>query len=161
MTSHEHHDVSNHWQCNCLCNSLFRLNNKENIKTEHHWPFVRGTTGVRFVKGIYQSGFPSQRASNVESIIMSWHRHVLPLYLISKKANLLYSMGKLKKISSIANKMYLYPFCTEALILYVGPPDIIDKMLLLMACRWHGVARYHNPGRYQETSRMYAYPCVQ
>ena len=158
MTSHERHDVSNHWQCNYLCNSLFRLFNRENIKVKRHGPTVRGTAGVRSVKGIHQSGFPSQRASNVESIAMSWHHHVLPLY--HRKLTCCIPWVGLKN-GSIANKMYLYPFCTEVLILYVGPPDIIDKMVLLMACRWHGVERYHNPGRYEETSRMYAYPSVQ
>ena len=43
---HEHHDVSNHWQINCLFNSLFRLTTEEHqsfsLWTSHYWPFVRG-----------------------------------------------------------------------------------------------------------------------
>ena len=35
-----------------------------NIKGPYYWPFVRGSTVT--------SGFPSQKASNVESIIMPW-----------------------------------------------------------------------------------------
>ena len=59
MTSLEQHGISNYWQLDCLCNNLFMLTTK---KTAHHyWSFTRG--------------IHSQRASNVESIYMSWHHH--------------------------------------------------------------------------------------
>ena len=39
-TSHEHHDVSNHRQLHCLYQRPVQTNNRENIKTQHYWPFV-------------------------------------------------------------------------------------------------------------------------
>ena len=42
LMSHERHGVSNHRQINCLFDSLFQANIKENIKTLHCSPFVRG-----------------------------------------------------------------------------------------------------------------------
>ena len=42
LMSHEHHDVTNYWQIDCLFNSLFSLTLKKNIKALHYWPFVSG-----------------------------------------------------------------------------------------------------------------------
>ena len=53
---------------------LVQANIKLNIKALHYWPFVRGTTGHWW--------FPSQRASNVESVPMLWRImhtvHIIP-----------------------------------------------------------------------------------
>ena len=42
----------------------------------HYWPFVRGTTGP--------SGFPTQRASNEESISRPYHHHVEYYVMLDK-----------------------------------------------------------------------------
>ena len=41
VTSHDHYDISNHWQLDCLFNCLFRLALKT-CQSPHNWPFVRG-----------------------------------------------------------------------------------------------------------------------
>ena len=61
MTSHECHGVSYQRQFSCLCKWLFSLMTKKNL-TPCYWPFARA---------IYQL-FPSQGASNAESVCMSW-----------------------------------------------------------------------------------------
>ena len=64
VMSHELCDITNHWQLNSFLNIVL-VNNIQNIQAPHYLHFVR-----------VNSGFPSQRASNVESIISSRH-HVL------------------------------------------------------------------------------------
>ena len=65
--SHEHHGVSNHWPLDCFFNSLFRVTSKKTSK-----PLLlvlcEGNPPVT-------GGFPSQRASNMESVSMLWHHH--------------------------------------------------------------------------------------
>ena len=57
-------------------NVLFAASNiKENIKARHYWPFCEGNPPVT-------DGFPSQRASNVESVSMAWCHHILRLPLV-------------------------------------------------------------------------------
>ena len=67
LTSEESRGVSNHHhqQLDCLCNSLLRLTTKQIWKLciishmrGNHW---------------WTSGFPSQRARNVEIVPMPWH----------------------------------------------------------------------------------------
>ena len=73
MTSHERHDVSDHYidvimttsgvsdhqPRDCLLNRLFRQI-KENIKAPRHWPLCGEFTGT--------GEFPAQRASNAENV---------------------------------------------------------------------------------------------
>ena len=59
------HSLSNHRQLDFSVPQLAQANNNENIKTPHYWPFVMGTHG----------GFPSQRASNRESVSTLWRHH--------------------------------------------------------------------------------------
>ena len=58
------------WLLESLTSQLFVqqltwANTKINTIIPHYWPFVRGKI----------SGFPSQRASNVETVSISWHHH--------------------------------------------------------------------------------------
>ena len=64
VTSRDRHSVSNHQKLDCLSNSLFRVTLKQISRLRVVCPFVRG---------MYQ-GFPSQRASNVKTVHISW-RH--------------------------------------------------------------------------------------
>ena len=49
--------------------TAFQYSIKANNKALHYWPSVQG-------KPLWTGGFPSQRASNVQSISMSWCHHV-------------------------------------------------------------------------------------
>ena len=60
-----HWGFSKHW---LFVYSLFRLTSKETIKAPHYWPLCVGNPLVT-------SGFPSQRASNADSISMPCHHH--------------------------------------------------------------------------------------
>ena len=53
VMSHGRHTVWNHWQNIYLAISLFWDNNKENTKSPHYWPFVRGIIGrwIYLIKG--------------------------------------------------------------------------------------------------------------
>ena len=63
-TSHECHDILNHWQLQCLFNSLLMQTSKETSKVV----LLVLCEGNPQVTG----GFPSQRAGNVESVSMSF-----------------------------------------------------------------------------------------
>ena len=54
---HERLGVSNHWPHDYLFNSLLRLRTKENVKSSHNCPSLKG--------------FQSQRASDAEAVFMS------------------------------------------------------------------------------------------
>ena len=56
---HEHHGITKHWQLDCLFNNLLRITILALCERK---PPVTG-------------GFPSQGASNAESISMLWHHH--------------------------------------------------------------------------------------
>ena len=64
MISHEYHGVSNHQQLNWLFNSLFRPSVKLHI------------LGPLWGKPPVTSGFPSQMASNAESVTVSCCHHL-------------------------------------------------------------------------------------
>ena len=74
VASHEHHNISNRCQLNCLFNYFSRLTTKKKIKALHQWP-IEGNPPV------FQ-GIPSQRANNVESFL--WHDKITQnnVYLI-------------------------------------------------------------------------------
>ena len=62
VTSYERHDVWSRQEVDCLFNWWFRLiNDKEIIKASYYWPMT--------------DGFLSQRASNEETVSMSWRHH--------------------------------------------------------------------------------------
>ena len=60
VISNAHHDVSNHWELECLFNSLFGSKKKRNIKVLHYCEGKPPVTG----------GSPSQSATNTESVPM-------------------------------------------------------------------------------------------
>ena len=68
VTLLEYYGNSNHWKLDCSFNSLFRLTTKNISKLCMAGPFNGNPLMI--------SGFPSQRASNVESDSMSWHNPV-------------------------------------------------------------------------------------
>ena len=69
VMSYEHHRVPN--QLNYFIQQHVSTNTKENIKPLHHWPlFIHQNPLVT-------RGFPSQRASNMESHAMWWCRHAI------------------------------------------------------------------------------------
>ena len=57
-------------------NNFVQANNKESIKAPQYGPF----SGNPLVIG----GFPSQRATDAESISMSWHHHETGMHLSYK-----------------------------------------------------------------------------
>ena len=67
----EYYGNSSNWKVDCLFNSLFRLTTKKISKLCMAGPF-KG-------KQLMISGFPSQRASNVESVSISWH-HLVTIF---------------------------------------------------------------------------------
>ena len=69
VTVHKGHCFSNHR----LPNSFLGDWQPKNNKTPPHWPFVRGICPVWGKSG----GFPSQSASNAESVSMLWRHHLL------------------------------------------------------------------------------------
>ena len=72
VTSPQHHSISNHWQLNCLFYNLFRLTSKKTSKAV----LLALCEGNPPVTG----GFPSQRASKMESISMSWHKKQVHIF---------------------------------------------------------------------------------
>ena len=66
--SHRCHDASNHWKLDCLFNSWFRLA----IKYDKSSKFLALCERNLMVT----CGFPSQRASNAETVSMSWSPYV-------------------------------------------------------------------------------------
>ena len=62
---HKHHDISSYWQLNCLFNNLVMLTTKKESKHGITDPLRRESKG--------DGGFPSQRASNVESITILYY----------------------------------------------------------------------------------------
>ena len=66
-TSHEREDVSNHLQFDCLVNNLFRLTDGRIYPSSRMTAFGEGNPPVT-------GGFPSQRASNAETI--SWRHRI-------------------------------------------------------------------------------------
>ena len=68
VMSQECHGISNHWQLDCLLNSLFRLTTTTKIPK-------LCITGPLWGESTSIGGFPSQRASYAESICMSRPRH--------------------------------------------------------------------------------------
>ena len=50
-----------------ICSTV-QLNNEENIRALYYWLLCEGNSPVTW-------GFPSQRASNMESVSISWHHH--------------------------------------------------------------------------------------
>ena len=70
VTSHDWHKVSDHWPPDCFFNNLFRLTTKKTAnKALYHWAFVR--EGNPLVTSV----FPSQMASDAESISKPWYHH--------------------------------------------------------------------------------------
>ena len=65
VTLHDHHGTSNHWQYYFLLSSLFRQRKYQGSA------LLALCEGNRLMTG----GFPSQVASNVESVLISWHLH--------------------------------------------------------------------------------------
>ena len=61
VLSYEYHGISNHWQCVCLFNSLLKPTKK--YQRSLLLALCEGNPPVT-------GGFPSQRASNMESIFM-------------------------------------------------------------------------------------------
>ena len=61
IISYEHHGISNHRPLDCLFKSLFGLKTKKTPKF-----YIAGPLWD-------DSGLPSQKASNAESIALSWH----------------------------------------------------------------------------------------
>ena len=68
VTSHNLHGVSNHRPFVCLFSGLLRLTRKKNFK-DALLALCEGNPPVT-------GGFPSERASNAESIFISWRHHV-------------------------------------------------------------------------------------
>ena len=64
--SHEHHGIWNHWHVDCLFKCLFK-------HTTQKPKFC--ITGPLWGESTVTSGFPPQRASNVESLSIAWHHH--------------------------------------------------------------------------------------
>ena len=56
VTSHQRHGISNHWQLDCLFDSLLRLIIPKKIKVSYYWPMVT-------------NGFLWQRARNVQAFL--------------------------------------------------------------------------------------------
>ena len=67
VMSHKHHGVSNQWEFDCLFISLSRLTRQITSKLHITGPLWRESSSY--------CGFPSQMASNEESMSMSWHYH--------------------------------------------------------------------------------------
>ena len=63
--THERHSVSHHWRLGWLSSGLFGLTTKNVL---HHWLYVVPPASVSV-------GFPSQRASDAESVSRSWRSH--------------------------------------------------------------------------------------
>ena len=61
------HGISNHWQHDCWFSSLFRLSTNKSLKL--------CIAGSLWGKPPVTGGFPSQRASDVERVSMSWCHH--------------------------------------------------------------------------------------
>ena len=72
QTSHEDHGIQNHCQLDCWFNNLFKLTSNKTRKLHVNVHLL----GEQLVTG----GFPTQRASNAESISMSWHHHADHVY---------------------------------------------------------------------------------
>ena len=66
VMSHEH-DISNHWQLECLFNSVFRLTTKKKPRLHNIGPLWGDSTSDWL--------FPWQMVSNVESIHISWQHN--------------------------------------------------------------------------------------
>ena len=71
VTSHERHGMSSHWQRCCLFNCLFRCTLKK-TSTSTLQTYNIQVTGPLWGNPPVTSGFPSQRASNVESVFTSY-----------------------------------------------------------------------------------------
>ena len=75
VKSHEHNSVLFHWPLECLLKTLFMLTTKK------HQSFTSmGSCGEN---SLVTSGFPSQRATKVESICRSRHHAVLAYVLVT------------------------------------------------------------------------------
>ena len=70
VMSHEHHDVSNHRPLYCWFNILFMPTTTNKLKLCITSPLWRGSSGDQW--------FPSQMASNAESVSMSWRHRAIP-----------------------------------------------------------------------------------
>ena len=70
VTSHEHCDISDHWQINCLLSKLFRLTTKKTPKLHYLSGESTCDRRIPLTKVPVTGGFPSQRVSHAGSI--SW-----------------------------------------------------------------------------------------
>ena len=61
MTSHEHHDISGHWQLHCLFNNLLELTKKEN-----------SSTALALCEGIGQTVDEIYRYSAFKWVAVTW-----------------------------------------------------------------------------------------
>ena len=66
----ERHNVSTHRQVDCLLNRLIRLTSKD-LK----WNIRANVTGLLWGNPPVTGGFPSQRASNAETVFIWWRHH--------------------------------------------------------------------------------------
>ena len=71
VTSYERHIIWHHRQFDCLFNNLLKLTKEEKKTSKPCSPGI--CSGNPPVIG----GFPSQRASDAESVSMSWRHHVV------------------------------------------------------------------------------------
>ena len=70
VTSHEHCDISDHWQINCLLSKLFRLTTKKTPKLHYLSGESTCDRRIPLTKVPVTGGSPSQRVSHAGSI--SW-----------------------------------------------------------------------------------------
>ena len=107
VTTHGHHGVYNHWKLECLFNSLHRLTKKTTSTWKHFLLYLSLVREIHPRTG----GFPSQRASNVESVFMS-------LYNIPTKL-----------------RCHFYPYsCINSVYLRNSDLFSISKMILQWIC---------------------------
>ena len=100
----EHNGISNHWRLDCLLNRLFGHRSKKTSKLH--------PTGLREGHPPVTRGFPTQRASNVESISIWRHHHGgRLLFRVSWHCRL---VQRLDGCISIANYVEI-PFFHEAI----------------------------------------------
>ena len=98
--SHERRAVSNDGQLDCWNNSYFRLTKRrEHIKTPHHWPFVRG------IHAPVADGFPSQRVSTMESLLIAWRYHGFTFQAIIENTRETIGVGNTNRLLLIKNIM--------------------------------------------------------
>ena len=130
VTSYGHHDVKS------LATGLFvwqlvQANNKENIKAVHHWSLFAENPQR-------SSGFPAQRACNVESISMSWRSSCLKP---SRSWSCVMCLLKNLNLNLLSGRAYLSVFCLQSIC---GGMAVATR-------RWTMLLKYTEQIRYKKS----------